>query len=120
MRRVLEGSSQATIHRPVPKIAVRASRQCEPAVAPRLPSAFPIRSRSSARGQRVAILSIPLHELTGFYPAVDCLTAGYGGERTYADKAPNRRAHQGSKMRSASTARWCVANPSSRVGLFAL
>jgi hypothetical protein len=32
----------------------------------------------------MAILGSPLRELTGFYLAVDCLTAGCGGERSYA------------------------------------
>jgi hypothetical protein len=32
----------------------------------------------------MAILSSALHEFTGFYLAVDCLTAGCGGERTFA------------------------------------
>ena len=41
-------------------------------------------ANASARGQRVAILSSPLHELTGFFLAVDCLTPGCGGERTFA------------------------------------
>jgi hypothetical protein len=31
-------------------------------------------ANASARGQRAAILASPLHELTGFYLAVDCLT----------------------------------------------
>jgi hypothetical protein len=39
--------------------------------------------RSHARGQRVAILASPLHELTGFYLAVDCLAPGCAGERAY-------------------------------------
>jgi hypothetical protein len=34
--------------------------------------------------QRVAILASPLHELTGFYLAVDCLTPECNGERTFA------------------------------------
>jgi hypothetical protein len=33
-------------------------------------------TNASARGQRAAILASPLHELTGFYLAVDCLTLG--------------------------------------------
>jgi hypothetical protein len=37
-----------------------------------------------AHGQRAAILASPLHELTGFYLAVDCLTSGCGRERTFA------------------------------------
>jgi hypothetical protein len=41
-------------------------------------------ANASARGQRVAILGSPLHELTGFYLAVDCLTRGCAGERAYA------------------------------------
>ena len=36
-----------------------------------------------ARGQRVAILASPLHELTGFYLAVDCLTPGCQSERRF-------------------------------------
>jgi hypothetical protein len=41
-------------------------------------------ANASARGQRAAILASPLHELTGFCLAVDCMAAGCGGERTYA------------------------------------
>ena len=41
-------------------------------------------ANASARGQRAAILSSPLHELTGFHLAVDCLSPGCGGERTFA------------------------------------
>ncbi len=41
-------------------------------------------ANASARGQRVAILGSPLHELTGFYVAVDCLAPGCGGERNFA------------------------------------
>ena len=41
-------------------------------------------ANASARGQRTAILSSPLRELTGFCLAVDCLTAGCRGERTYS------------------------------------
>jgi hypothetical protein len=41
-------------------------------------------ANASARGQRIAIQGSPLHELTGLYLAVDCLTAGCGGERSYA------------------------------------
>jgi hypothetical protein len=39
---------------------------------------------ASARGQRAAILASPLHELTGFYLAVDCLAPRCNGERTFA------------------------------------
>jgi hypothetical protein len=42
----------------------------------RLPAA-----NASARGQRTAILASPLHELTGFYLAVDCLAPCCKGER---------------------------------------
>jgi hypothetical protein len=35
-------------------------------------------------GQRAAILTSPLHELTGFYLAVDCLAPRCSGERTFA------------------------------------
>jgi hypothetical protein len=41
-------------------------------------------ANASARGQRTAILSSPLRELTGFCLAVDCLTPGCRGERTYS------------------------------------
>jgi hypothetical protein len=41
-------------------------------------------ANASARGQRAAILASSLHELTGFYLAVDCLTPGCNGERTFA------------------------------------
>jgi hypothetical protein len=43
-----------------------------------------VAANASARGQRVAILGSPLHELTGFYLAVDCLAPGCNGERTFA------------------------------------
>jgi len=41
-------------------------------------------ANASARGQRAAILASPLHELTGFLLAVDCLALGCDGERTFA------------------------------------
>ena len=41
-------------------------------------------ANASARGQRSAILASSLHELTGFYLAVDCLAPGCSGERTFA------------------------------------
>jgi hypothetical protein len=41
-------------------------------------------ANASPRGQRVAILASPLHELTGFYLAVDCLAPHCNGERSYA------------------------------------
>jgi hypothetical protein len=41
-------------------------------------------ANASARGQRVAILTSPLRELTGLYLAVDCLAAGCNGVRTFA------------------------------------
>jgi hypothetical protein len=37
-----------------------------------------------AGGQRAAILASPLHELTGFLLAVDCLDPGCIGERSFA------------------------------------
>jgi hypothetical protein len=40
-------------------------------------------ANASARGQRAAILASPLHELTGFYLAVDCLAPRCNGERTF-------------------------------------
>ena len=41
-------------------------------------------ANASARGQRVAILASPLHELTGLYLAVDCRAPGCHGERRFA------------------------------------
>ena len=41
-------------------------------------------ANASARGQRVAILASRLTDLTGFCLAVDCLTHGCSGERTFA------------------------------------
>jgi hypothetical protein len=41
-------------------------------------------ANASARGQRAALLASPLHELTGFYLAVDCLAPRCNGERTFA------------------------------------
>jgi hypothetical protein len=41
-------------------------------------------ANASARGQRAAILASPLHQLTGFYLAADCRSAGCGGERSFA------------------------------------
>ena len=41
-------------------------------------------ANASARGQRAAILASPLHELTGFDLAVDCLAPRCNGERTFA------------------------------------
>jgi hypothetical protein len=41
-------------------------------------------ANASARRQRLSILSSPLHELTGFYLAVDCLTRQCNGERSFA------------------------------------
>jgi hypothetical protein len=41
-------------------------------------------ANASARGQRSAILASPLHELIGFYLAVDCMSPGCRGERTFA------------------------------------
>jgi len=41
-------------------------------------------ANASARGQRAAILSSALRELTGLYLAVDCLAAGCNGVRTFA------------------------------------
>jgi hypothetical protein len=40
-------------------------------------------AKASARGQRVAILSSPLGELTGFSLVVNCGAPACGGERTY-------------------------------------
>jgi hypothetical protein len=41
-------------------------------------------ANASARGQRVAIMASPLHELTGFYLAVDCRSDDCRGERKFA------------------------------------
>jgi hypothetical protein len=40
-------------------------------------------ANASARGQRIAILASPLHELTGSYLAVDCLALRCNAERTF-------------------------------------
>jgi hypothetical protein len=47
-------------------------------------AALPPAANASARGRRAAILARPLSELTGFNLAVDCLTPGCGGERSFA------------------------------------
>jgi hypothetical protein len=41
-------------------------------------------ANASARGQRAAILTSPLRELTGFALAVDCLAPRCGGERAFS------------------------------------
>jgi hypothetical protein len=41
-------------------------------------------ANASARGQRVAILASPLHELTGFCLTVDCRVPDCNGERSFA------------------------------------
>ena len=41
-------------------------------------------ANASTRGQRAAILASPLHELTGFYLAVDCLAPECRGGRAFA------------------------------------
>ena len=41
-------------------------------------------ANASARGQRAAILSSPLSELTGFNLTVDCLSPGCARERMFA------------------------------------
>ncbi|HXA26133.1 MAG TPA: hypothetical protein VNW90_27950 [Acetobacteraceae bacterium] len=41
-------------------------------------------ANASARGQRAAILTSPVRDLTGFCLAVDCLAPGSGGERSSA------------------------------------
>jgi hypothetical protein len=41
-------------------------------------------ANASARGQRLAILASPLHQLTGFYLSVDCRSTNCGGERAFA------------------------------------
>ena len=52
---------------------------------PRLSSTLQMAAaNASARGQRAAILSSPLRELTGLYLAVDRLAAGCNGVRTFA------------------------------------
>ena len=45
-------------------------------------------ANASARGQRTANLASSLHELTGFYFAVDCLVPHCKGERTFAIAEP--------------------------------
>jgi hypothetical protein len=41
-------------------------------------------ANASARAQRAAIFASPLHQLTGFCLAVDCVTPGCRGERAFA------------------------------------
>ena len=41
-------------------------------------------ANASARGQRNAILASPLHELSGFYLAVDCASPECRRDRTFA------------------------------------
>ena len=60
-------------------------------------------ANASARGQRAAIVASPLHDLTGFYLAVDCLAPGCGGERSYA--VADWRASAAAIARSAT---WCA------------
>jgi hypothetical protein len=49
-----------------------------------LPSTAPCAFFAASAAQvRTAILASPLHELTGFCLAVDCLAAGRGGERSF-------------------------------------
>jgi hypothetical protein len=61
-------------------------------------------ANASARGQRAAIIASPLHELTGFYLAVDCLAPRCNGERTFA-VAELATFYDG----TASSVRCCVA-----------
>jgi hypothetical protein len=56
---------------------------------------------ASARGQRVAILASPLHELTGFYLAVDCLAPG-----AMASAALPWRSWRASTAVTARSGRW--------------
>ena len=85
----------------------------------RLPCSFYVpgmAANASARGQRAAILASPLHELTGFYLAVDCLTSDCARERT----SPSRN-WRASTVRNARWARClrrmrCAGGCGGRVG----
>ena len=81
-------------------------------------------ANASARGQRVAILASPLHELTGFCLAVDCLNPEcrrdrmfavtelaefYGRQRTVAEVLRRMRCSDGCGGRVAAA--WLVTGP---------
>jgi hypothetical protein len=81
-------------------------------------------ANASARGQRAAILASPLHELTGFPLAVDCLTPEcrrdrmfavtelvefYGRQRTVAEVLRRIRCSDGCGGRVAAA--WLVTGP---------
>jgi hypothetical protein len=88
-------------------------------------------ANASPRGQRVAILASPLHELTGFCLAVDCLhpvcrrdrmfavtelAEFYGRQRTVAEVLRRMRCSDGCGGRVAAA--WLVTGPilNTRVG----
>jgi hypothetical protein len=81
-------------------------------------------ANASARGQRVAILASPLHQLTGFCLAVDCLTLEcrrnrifavtelaefYGRQSTIAEVLRRMRCSDGCGGRVAAA--WLVSGP---------
>ena len=81
-------------------------------------------ANASARGQRVAILASPLHELTGFCLAVDCLNPEcrrdrmfavtelaefYGRQRTVSEVLRRMRCSDGCGGRVAAA--WLVTGP---------
>jgi hypothetical protein len=80
-------------------------------------------ANASARGQRTAILASPLHELTGFYLAVDCLAPRCNGERTFAVAelatiyGPDSTVGQVlRRMRCSGAADWC-SSPAEQIPL---
>jgi hypothetical protein len=73
-------------------------------------------ANASARGQRAAILTSPLHELTGFYLAVDCLTSDCARERTFA--VAELASFYGAQRTVGEVLRrmWCAGGCGGRVG----
>ena len=85
-------------------VRARAGKHLRPdSLACRVPFMFPDMAANPPPWQRAAILASPLHELTGFYLAVDCLTSDCGRERF-----PSRN-WRASMVRSARWARCCGA-----------
>jgi hypothetical protein len=74
-------------------------------------------ANASARGQRHAIMTSPLRELTGFSLTVDCRGAQCGGERSYAittlGACYGDRATVADVLRQMRCARGCGGRPQS-------
>jgi hypothetical protein len=74
-------------------------------------------ANASTRGQRAAILASPLSELTGFCLAVDCMTLGCTGERTFGGHRLGdllRRAANGARRAGPDEVRWCLSRACGR------